>query len=125
MVKKLIIAVDFDGTIVEDKFPEIGELKPSKLGLAGTFLEELKVLQEHGHRIILYTCREDTYLRQAIKFCQKQGLKFDTVNSNIGYVARRWKGAPPRKPFANIYIDDRALPLEDVHKDVLDFVWAL
>jgi hypothetical protein len=101
----MIIAVDFDGTIVEHKFPEIGEIIPMAF-------EVLKEWQGNGHKLILWTCRNNTdpalkgrkVLDEAIEFCKAKGLVFDAVNENI-------KGlgfCPKPKVYADWYIDDRA-----------------
>lgn len=113
----MIIAVDFDGTIVEDKFPEIGELKKSRFSNEGTFLDDLKKLKKRGHEIILFTCREGDFLKEAVNFCKEHGLKFNAVNGNVPSTIRWWKGGISRKPFANVYIDDRATNFMGENKD--------
>ena len=65
----LTIAVDFDSTIVEGAYPEIG--KPQVFAF-----ESLKKLQEQGHRLILWTYRSGDRLEEAIKFCEEKGLVF-------------------------------------------------
>ena len=55
----MIIAVDFDGTIVEHRYPEIGREKPFAF-------DTLKMLQKEGHRLILWTVREDKLLEEAV-----------------------------------------------------------
>lgn len=93
----LIIAVDFDGTIVEHEFPGIGKAIPFALS---TLIEMWSV---HECKLILWTCRCGYELAQALEWCAKRGLKFDAVNSNaygpVGY------GVP--KVVASVYIDDR------------------
>ena len=66
---KLIIAVDFDGTIVEDGYPGIG--KPRLFAF-----ETLHKLQENGHRLILWTYRSGKSLDQAVAFCKENGIEF-------------------------------------------------
>lgn len=94
-----IIAVDFDGTICENRYPKIGE--PRK----GTILY-LKEKQKQGFKIVLWTCRVDELLDAAIKWCRNQGLIFDAVNENLPEVIAEF-GGDTRKIFANEYIDDR------------------
>lgn len=93
-----ILAVDFDGTLVTNKFPEIGEIN-QRLWYAVIHA------QMKGAKIILWTSRTDEYLAKAVEFCQKNGLIFDAVNNNIAECkALGWNA---RKVFANLYIDDR------------------
>lgn len=104
----MIIAVDFDGTICADRFPEIGE------PLFGA-VECLKKFKENGYRLILYTCREDStkrqYLSEAVEFCQRLGLEFDAVNANVPGSPYEHLGQS-RKPYADWYIDDKAIKPE-------------
>ena len=71
----LIIAVDFDGTIVEDAYPSIGEPKIFAF-------ETLKELEKDGHRLILWTYRNGQKLQDAVDFCKKNGIEFYAVNKN-------------------------------------------
>ncbi len=96
----MIIAVDFDGTIVEHKYPNIGKVFPFAL-------ETLKTLQKNGHQIILWTYRTGEQLDEAIKFCHDRGLDFYAVNKN--YPEEEYDTAISRKIHADIYIDDRNL----------------
>ena len=94
----MIIAVDFDGTIVEHKYPDIGKPLPFAF-------ETLKMLQKAGYRLILWTIREGNELEEAVEFCRKNGIEFYAVNSN--YPDDEPKTSQPRKVLADIYIDDR------------------
>lgn len=94
-----IIAVDFDGTLVEDRYPDIGEIKQE-------VWDVVKRAKADGCRIILWTCRTDHQLRDAVEFCAAHGLVFDTINKNIPEV-RNLYGGDTRKVFADLYIDDR------------------
>ena len=94
----MIIAVDFDGTIVEHKYPKIGKPLPFAF-------ETLKMLIDAGHRLILWTVREGKELEEAVEFCRKNGVEFYAVNSN--YPDKEVSGSQPRKIVADIYIDDR------------------
>lgn len=97
--KSLVIAVDFDGTIVEEKFPEIGDEIPEAF-------YSLKFFKDKGHKLILYTCRSGKYLDAAIKFMEYKGIKFDAINKSIS----AYPGFKPAKPkvWADIYIDDKS-----------------
>lgn len=103
-----IIAVDFDGTLCEDKWPEIGEPKIE-------VIDYLKTLGELGHKIILWTCRTGELLTQAVLWCNNNhGLYFDAVNQNLPEVIKQM-GGDSRKIHADIYIDDKSL--KDIHLD--------
>lgn len=95
-----ILAVDFDGTLVENQFPGIG--KPDHV-IAGA----VRAYQEMGWKIILWTCRTDEMLQEAVDFCKEQlGIEFDAVNDNLPEV-QQYFGGNTRKVFANLYWDDR------------------
>lgn len=93
----MIIAVDFDGTIVEQKYPSIGKEIPFAI-------ETLKLLQKSGHQLILWTYRAGKELEKAIEFCQKRGLEFYAVNKN--YPEEVYSERISRKIKADLYIDD-------------------
>jgi len=94
----LIIAVDFDGTIVKDAYPEIG----SPMLFA---FETLKELNKDGHRLILWTYRNGHRLQEAVDFCSKKGVEFYAVNKN--YPEENFEGKVSRKINADLFIDDR------------------
>lgn len=94
----MTIAVDFDGTIVEHKYPNIGKPLPFAF-------ETLKALAEEGHLLILWTSRSGETLQEAIDFCSKKGLEFYAVNKN--YPKEDYDYKISRKIVADIYIDDR------------------
>ena len=100
MPNSLTIAVDFDGTIVENRFPEIG--KPILFAF-----ESLKKLQNEGHRLILWTYRNGERLNEAVEFCEKNGIKFYAVNKS--YPEEEFDDTISRKILADIFIDDRNL----------------
>ena len=95
----MTIAVDFDDTIVEHKFPEIGKEKPFAI-------ETLLQLQDEGNRLILWTSREGELLEAAIAYCHERGLDFYAVNSNQPRGAL-FTGQAGTKVIADVYIDDR------------------
>jgi len=94
----LIIAVDFDGTIVEDGYPQIGSPKIFAF-------ETLKQLQSDGHRLILWTYRNGSKLDEAVAFCKKNEIEFYAVNKN--YPEEIFEGKVSRKINADLFIDDR------------------
>ena len=108
------IAVDFDGTLVTDAFPDIGKAKATKIvNLLKHRIYCLKKLYNIDTKIILWTCREDlpegNYLTDAIEYCREVlNLEFDAVNENPW---SEWGQKYPnkvRKIVANEYWDDRA-----------------
>ena len=94
----LIIAIDFDGTIVEDGYPKIG--KPMIFAF-----ETIKKLQADGHRLILWTYRNGRKLKEAVDFCEQNGIEFYSVNKN--YPEEIFDGKISRKIHADLFIDDR------------------
>ena len=93
-----IYAIDFDGTIVQNKFSDIGPAIPEAI-------EFIKELQERGDKWILYTMREGDHLMQAVDWLSFRGLHPDAVNDNLPEL-KEFFGNNPRKVFANVYIDD-------------------
>jgi len=107
MNKKLIIAVDFDGTLCEYSFPKIGEQTESHEKLMKILIQ----MQNDGHKLILWTNRGDNekypVLTEAVEWCANKGLKFDAINENLpGQI--KISGFSP-KIMADFYIDDKAL----------------
>lgn len=98
----MIIAVDFDGTIVEHKYPQIGKEIPSAI-------TTLKQLQAERHLLILWSVREGELLDEAVDFCRKRGLEFYAVNSNMPEEEADMSALRSRKVSADMYIDDRNL----------------
>lgn len=98
--KKLIIAVDFDGTIVEDAYPGIG--KPRIFAF-----ETLKRLSNDGHQLILWTYRYGKKLEEAVEFCSENGIEFYAINAS--YPEEQFDAKQSRKIHADLFIDDRNL----------------
>lgn len=93
------IAVDFDGTIVEHKYPEIGK----EILFA---FETLRALQEQGHQLILWTFRSGKELDEAVEYCRRNGVEFYAVNSS--YPEEEFdEDYDSRKIDADVFIDDR------------------
>jgi len=95
---RLIIAVDFDGTIVEDAYPKIG--KPRIFAF-----ETLKRLRDDGHRLILWTYRSGVKLKEAVDFCKDNGIEFYAVNAS--FPEEKFDYTRSRKIHADLFIDDR------------------
>jgi hypothetical protein len=95
----LKIAVDFDGTIVEHRYPEIGK----EVMFA---LQTLRTLQEQGHQLILWTYRSGKELEDAVEYCRRNGIEFYAVNAS--YPEEEFdEDYDSRKIDADIFIDDR------------------
>lgn len=97
----MVIAVDFDGTIVEHEYPNIGKPIPFAI-------ETLIQMQRDGHRLIMWTVRHGDLLQEAVDYCAEQGLYFFAENENYrGEIIE--KQDYPRKLKADLFIDDRNL----------------
>lgn len=72
----MTIAVDFDGTIVEHRYPAIGKEIPFATAT-------LKRLIDDGHHLILWTVREGDLLEEAVKWCEERGVRFWAVNKDF------------------------------------------
>lgn len=102
---KRAIAIDFDGTICENKYPDIG--KPN-WNIINQAIQE----QAHGAGLILWTCREGELLSDAVRACVEWGLYFDAINDSLS----EWKehfGSDCRKIGADEYWDDKAIPVRN------------
>ncbi len=97
----MIIAVDFDGTIVNDNYPAIGSEREGAV-------KTLRQLRSEGYQLVLWTCRTGKYLAQAVSWCAERGIRFSTINSNIRSEMVKYS-SDPRKVGATLYIDDRGL----------------
>lgn len=95
-----IIAVDFDGCLCTNAWPEIGEPNMA-------LIKRLIAARNDGDKLILWTCREGEALSRAEHWCAGYGLFFDAVNANLPEMNALY-GNDCRKIGADIYIDDRA-----------------
>ena len=96
----MIIAVDFDGTIVRHRYPKIGEELPFAT-------ETLRMLIREGHRLILWTVREGKLLDEAIEWCRDRGVEFYAINRDFPEEDATGSGFS-RKIKADLFIDDRS-----------------
>lgn len=94
----MIYAVDFDGTLCANAWPDIGE---ANLPL----IRFLKAEQDAGHKVILYTMREGELLDEAVAWLVGFDLWPDEINDNLRETRAQW-GNNPRKIYADVYIDD-------------------
>lgn len=109
----MYIAIDFDGTIVEDKWPELGRFAPFAI-------ETITQFKKDGHKLILNTCREGELLREALKKLTANGIEFDFVNDNP---EARAKWGDCRKAYADIYIDDHNAFIRKTDNGCVDWLW--
>ncbi len=98
----MIIAVDFDGTIVEHRYPEIGREIPFAV-------ETLKKLIEDRHQLILWSVREGRLLDEAVEWCRQRGVEFYAVNKDFPEEDTDKNRHYSRKLKADLFIDDRNL----------------
>lgn len=96
----MIIAVDFDGTIVEHKYPEIGQEVPFAI-------DTLKMLIKDQHRLILWSVREGALLDEAVEWCRTRGVEFYAVNKDYPEEEKEKNNHFSRKLKADFFIDDR------------------
>lgn len=95
----MIYAVDFDGTLCEDAYPEIGAPRDEVIGFCIS-------AAKNGDKLILWTCRSGADLERAVAWCKERGITFDAINENLPELIAQY-GNDPRKINADAYIDDR------------------
>ena len=100
-----IMAVDFDGTLVIDQFPEIGAERKK-------FCSFIRILQKMGVKSILWTSRTGSALQEAVEWCEDHDLHFDAINKNLPEVIEL-TGTDTRKVYANVYFDDHNRSISD------------
>jgi hydroxymethylpyrimidine pyrophosphatase-like HAD family hydrolase len=96
----MIIAIDFDGTIVDHQYPDIGQPVPGAL-------EAIREIKQRGHRVMLWTMRSGEPLRQAFDYCKNHGVNFTSEWTNQNPEQHSWTNS--NKQYANFYIDDAAI----------------
>lgn len=99
--KYTIYCVDFDGTLCESIFPGIGSPNMA-------LIKHLIKRRKQGNKIILWTCRANERLQEAVEWCRQYGLEFDAVNENLPEMVEFY-GTDSRKVPADIYIDDKSV----------------
>jgi len=107
------IAVDFDGTLCENKFPSIG--RPN-----WKVINELLAEQQAGSKIILWTCRAGEDLKNALEWCKNHNIEFDAVNENMPDIIEAF-AVNSRKIYADEYWDDRAVVKRFNAEDMSDY----
>ena len=93
------IAVDFDGTIVEHRYPEIGRELPFAT-------QTLRQLIKDRHQLILWTVREGHLLDEAVEWCRERGVEFWAINKDFPEEDTTKNQVFSRKIKADVFIDD-------------------
>jgi len=106
MTQKKVYAIDFDGTLCVNEYPMIG-------GPIQEVIDYTKKIVEEGHKIILWTCRTDEKLQEAVDWCNQKGIYFDAVNENLEENIKLY-GSDTRKISADHYVDDRAIKVDEI-----------
>lgn len=106
-MKRKIIAVDFDGTLFTDEYPEIGYP-------IWEVINYCKEQQAKGAILILWTCRNGADLEEAIEMSRSVGIKFDYLNENTKENLAMYGKKDNRKIYADEYIDDKAKNIKDI-----------
>lgn len=96
----MTIAVDFDGTIVEHRYPKIGKEIPFAT-------QTLRMLIADRHKLILWSVREGKLLEEAVEWCRERGIEFYAVNKDFPEEDLEKNQHFSRKLKADIWIDDR------------------
>ena len=99
-----IVAIDFDGTIVFNKYPFIEN--------PNTILIEWIKANRHRYIFILWTCRHGSQLDKAVKWLKEQGIEFDLINDNVPWLKAEF--GDTRKVFADYYVDDKNVLMREV-----------
>lgn len=110
----MLLAIDFDGSLCEHKYPEIGKPKKDIIRL---FIK----LRKSGVRLILWTCRDGLYLNKAVRWCKQQGLQFDAINDDLPEIKSFNKLPKSKKIFADYYFDDKNISLKKL-KELLSAI---
>lgn len=116
MAEQYRIAVDFDGTLVEHEYPDLGPVIPE-------CFKWLKRFKEANACLMLWTMRSShpaygrgaDALAQAVELCRENGIEWDYVNADPAQLV--WTTSP--KLNAHRFIDDRGFgcPLVNGHAD--------
>lgn len=111
----MIVVIDFDGTIVEDAYPEIGLLRRNAK-------EVINRLYEEGNYIVINTCRSGAFEIDACTFLEGEGVKYHYINHNPPHLIEKF-GQDCRKISGDIYIDDKCLMgIPDDWEEIYDMI---
>jgi len=93
-----VIAIDFDGTVVDHRYPDVGSDVPCAV-------DTIRELVDNRHKIILWTMRSGQELDAAVQWYADRKIPLFGVNTNPSQFI--WTTSP--KAYAYLYIDDAAL----------------
>ena len=110
----MIIAIDFDGTIVKNAYPNIGEILPRAK-------EVINKLYNEGHIIIINSNRVSKTQGEAEDFLKIKGIKFHYFNTNYPGEIIKW-GIDSRKISADVYIDDKSIFTDEINWDEIEYL---
>ena len=99
----MIVAVDFDGILCENTFPDIGKPNYEMVSFVRQLIDE-------GHEVILWTSRAGDRLGEAVDWCGDRGLHFCAVNENAPSNLAQYLAeypTPSPKVYADLYLEDR------------------
>ena len=100
-MQKLILAIDFDETIVQCDFPRIIKLRPDAKKI-------INQLYDDGYYIIIWTCRHGDHALEAETYLLKNGIRFNKFNQHHPALIKRFRN-DTRKISADVYIDDKCV----------------
>jgi len=100
MSHPFVIAIDFDGTIVDSIFPAI-------IGLKKDSKKVINKLYDDGVQIVIWTCRTGFDLQNAENYLRKNEINFHHINENTPQRIQQY-GGDTRKISADLYVDDKA-----------------
>jgi len=108
-----VIVIDFDGTIVDSKYPIIGKIKPDAKRV-------INKLYNRGHKIVINSCRAGTQFSDAFNFLLMSGINFHTFNENLQELIDDY-GRDTRKISGDVYIDDKNLATLYINWNEIEF----
>ncbi len=111
----MILALDFDGTICEHDYPNIGAERELAIYV-------IKCLLQHGHEVIIWTCRTGNREMEAKDWLNQRGVFPTTINKNTVNNLCMFHGVDNRKVFANMYVDDKSFPPFTDWDDLLKYL---
>lgn len=112
--RQLVLAIDYDQTLDCTPWPGVGLITPAAKVV-------MRLLAEEGHKLIIWTCRSERALEDALANLRRQDVPYDYANQNCPEIIAEWGGSDSRKIFADLYLDDRAALLQPGGINWIDF----
>jgi len=111
---KQVIAIDFDLTICDSKYPLLGDrIKGAK--------KYINKLHAEGYGIVINTCRTDTEAHMAIEWLDDHGINYHYFNCNFPYRIDQYR-QDCRKISADLYIDDKQIGKLPSWKEIYKYI---